>query len=217
MSEQQKNPNLDAEQVLKSETQNETVEELLEPEVELLEEVTENDELAKALEEVAQYKEAALRAHADAQNVRRRAEQDVEKAHKFGVEKFAKAIVGVADNLERALTSAPETGESDPVREGVELTLKDLLETLARFEVAVVDPRGEPFDPALHQAITMMPNPELEPNTVMDVVQKGYTLHGRLLRPAMVVVSSAAQIACHFFDTKRLKYKKADPNTESSL
>jgi|TARA_R110002167_G_scaffold71990_1_gene202852 molecular chaperone GrpE len=192
MSEQQKNPNLDAEQVLKSETQNETVEELLEPEAELLEEVTENDELAKALEEVAQYKEAALRAHADAQNVRRRAEQDVEKAHKFGVEKFAKAIVGVADNLERALTSAPETGESDPVREGVELTLKDLLETLARFEVAVVDPHGEPFDPALHQAITMMPNPELEPNTVMDVVQKGYTLHGRLLRPAMVVVSSAA-------------------------
>ena len=192
MSEQQKNPNLDAEHDLKSETQNETVEELLEPEVETLEEVTENDELAKALEEVAQYKEAALRAHADAQNVRRRAEQDVEKAHKFGVEKFAKAIVGVADNLERALTSAPETGESDPVREGVELTLKDLLETLARFEVAVVDPHGEPFDPALHQAITMMPNPELEPNTVMDVVQKGYTLHGRLLRPAMVVVSSAA-------------------------
>jgi molecular chaperone GrpE len=192
MSEQQKNPNLDAEQDLKSETQNETVEELLEPEVETLEEVTENDELAKALEEVAQYKEAALRAHADAQNVRRRAEQDVEKAHKFGLEKFAKSIVNVADNLERALTSAPDTGESDPVREGVELTLKDLLETLARFEVKVVDPHGEPFNPELHQAITMVPNPELEANTVMDVVQKGYTINGRLLRPAMVVVSSAA-------------------------
>lgn len=192
MSEQQKNPNLDAEQVLNSETQNDTVEELLEPEVEVLEEVTENDELAKALEEVAQYKEAALRSQADAQNVRRRAEQDVEKAHKFGVEKFAKSIVNVADNLERALTSAPATGESDPVREGVELTLKDLIETLARFEVKVVDPHGEPFNPELHQAITMVPNPELEPNTVMDVVQKGYTLHGRLLRPAMVVVSSAA-------------------------
>lgn len=192
MSEQQKNPNQDAEHDLKGETQNETVEELLEPEVETLEEVTENDELAKALEEVAQYKEAALRAQADAQNVRRRAEQDVEKAHKFGLEKFAKSIVNVADNLERALTSAPETGESDPVREGVELTLKDLLETLARFEVKVVDPHGEPFNPELHQAMTMVPNPELEPNTVMDVVQKGYTLHGRLLRPAMVVVSSAA-------------------------
>ncbi|GGN22227.1 MULTISPECIES: nucleotide exchange factor GrpE [Marinomonas] len=192
MSEQQKDPNLDAEQDLKSETQNETVEEILEPEVETLEEVTENDELAKALEEVAQYKEAALRAHADAQNVRRRAEQDVEKAHKFGLEKFAKSIVNVADNLERALASAPDTGESDPVREGVELTLKDLLETLARFEVKVVDPHGEPFNPELHQAITMVPNPELEANTVMDVVQKGYTINGRLLRPAMVVVSSAA-------------------------
>ncbi|MGB0783994.1 MAG: nucleotide exchange factor GrpE [Marinomonas sp.] len=192
MSEQQKNPNLEAEQVLNSETQNETVEELLEPEVEVLEEVTENEELAKALEEVAQYKEAALRAHADAQNVRRRAEQDVEKAHKFGLEKFAKSIVNVADNLERALASAPDTGESDPVREGVELTLKDLLETLARFEVKVVDPHGESFNPELHQAITMVPNPELEANTVMDVVQKGYTINGRLLRPAMVVVSSAA-------------------------
>jgi molecular chaperone GrpE len=192
MSEQPKDPNLEAEQDLKSETQNETVEELLEPEVEVLEEVTENDELAKALEEVAQYKEAALRAHADSQNVRRRAEQDVEKAHKFGIEKFAKSIVNVADNLERALTSTPATGEEDLVREGVELTLKDLLETLARFEVKVVDPHGEPFNPELHQAMTMVPNPELEPNTVMDVVQKGYTLHGRLLRPAMVVVSSAA-------------------------
>lgn len=192
MSDQQKNPNLEAEQDLKSEAQNESVEELLEPEAELLEEEPENDELAKALEEVAQYKEVALRAQADAQNVRRRAEQDVEKAHKFGLEKFAKSIVNVADNLERALTSAPETGESDPVREGVELTLKDLLETLARFEVKVVDPHGEPFNPELHQAMTMVPNPELEPNTVMDVVQKGYTLHGRLLRPAMVVVSSAA-------------------------
>lgn len=192
MSEQQKNPNLDAEQDLKSETQNDAVEELLEPAEGTLEEFTENDELAKALEEVAQYKEAALRAHADAQNVRRRAEQDVEKAHKFGLEKFAKSIVNVADNLERALASAPATGEADSVREGVELTLKDLLETLARFEVIVVDPHGQPFNPELHQAITMVPNPEMEANTVMDVVQKGYTLNGRLLRPAMVVVSSAA-------------------------
>ncbi|SBS31630.1 Protein GrpE [Marinomonas spartinae] len=192
MSDQQKNPNLEAEQDLKSEAQNEAVEDILEPEAEVLEAEPENDELAKALEEVAQYKEAALRAQADAQNIRRRAEQDVEKAHKFGLEKFAKSIVNVADNLERALASAPATGESDPVREGVELTLKDLLETLARFEVKPVDPHGEPFNPELHQAMTMVPNPDLEPNTVMDVVQKGYTLNGRLLRPAMVVVSSAA-------------------------
>ncbi|MEP0071289.1 MAG: nucleotide exchange factor GrpE [Marinomonas sp.] len=192
MSDQQKNPNLETESDLKGETQNEAVEELLEPEAELLEEATESDELAKALEEVAQYKEAALRAHADAQNIRRRAEQDVQKAHKFGLEKFAKAIVNVADNLERALTSTSESEDADPMREGVELTLKDLIETLARFDVKPVDPHGEPFNPELHQAMTMVPNPELEPNTVMDVVQKGYTLHGRLLRPAMVVVSSAA-------------------------
>ncbi|MEL0636653.1 nucleotide exchange factor GrpE [Marinomonas sp. TI.3.20] len=192
MSDQQKKSNLEAEQDVNSEAENQATEGLLEPEAELLEETPENEELAKALEEAAQYKEAALRAQADAQNVRRRAELDVEKAHKFGLEKFAKSIVNVADNLERALTSAPETGESDPVREGVELTLKDLLETLARFEVKPVDPHGEPFNPELHQAITMVPNPELEPNTVMDVVQKGYTLHGRILRPAMVVVSSAA-------------------------
>ncbi|TYL48878.1 nucleotide exchange factor GrpE [Marinomonas sp. IMCC 4694] len=192
MSEQQKNPNVDTEHDVKSDMQNDAVEEILEPAEGILEEAIENDELAKALEEVAQYKEAALRAHADAQNVRRRAEQDVEKAHKFGLEKFAKSIVNVADNLERALASAPATGEADSVREGVELTLKDLLETLARFDVLVVDPHGEPFNPELHQAITMVPNPALEANTVMDVVQKGYTLSGRLLRPAMVVVSSAA-------------------------
>ncbi|MEO9656163.1 nucleotide exchange factor GrpE [Marinomonas sp.] len=192
MSDQQEKNTVEAEQVLNSETEEQAVDGILEPEAEIFEDAPENEELAKAIEEAAQYKEAALRAQADAQNVRRRAELDVEKAHKFGLEKFAKSVVNVADNLERALSSAPSTGESDPVREGVELTLKDLIETLARFEVKVVDPHGEPFNPDLHQAMTMVPNPEMEPNTVMDVIQKGYTLHGRLLRPAMVVVSSAA-------------------------
>lgn len=151
-----------------------------------------SDELAKALEDAATYRDAALRAQAEAQNIRRRAEQDVEKAHKFALEKFAKSVITVADNLERALSSAAEGSENDPMREGVELTYKDLIETLSRFDVVAVDPAGEPFNPELHQAITMVPNPHMEPNTVMDVVQKGYTLSGRLLRPAMVVVSSAA-------------------------
>jgi molecular chaperone GrpE len=149
-----------------------------------------NEELVAALAKVEEYKEAALRSHADAQNVRRRAEQDVQKAHKFGLEKFAKDIINVADNLERALTSADS--DKDAMREGVELTLKSLQETLTRFEVIALDPHGEPFNPEFHQAITMVPNPEMEANTVMDVIQKGYTLHGRLIRPAMVVVSSAA-------------------------
>ncbi|CUB05615.1 nucleotide exchange factor GrpE [Marinomonas fungiae] len=162
---------------------------------EVLEGMVEDDaseELIKAREEAAQYKEVALRAQAEAQNIRRRAEQDVEKAHKFALEKFAKSVITVADNLERALSSAAEGSENDPMREGVELTYRDLVETLARFEVVAVDPAGEPFNPELHQAMTMVPNPSMEPNTVMDVVQKGYTLNGRLLRPAMVVVSSAA-------------------------
>jgi molecular chaperone GrpE len=150
-----------------------------------------DDKLVEALEEVEKFREAALRAQADAQNVRRRAELDVEKAHKFGVEKFAKEVVTVADNLERALNSTEKAEGEDLMREGVELTLKGLLEAMARFEVKPVDPQGEPFNPELHQAMTMVPNPNLEPNTVMDVIQKGYTLHGRLLRPAMVIVSSA--------------------------
>lgn len=194
MSDKQKNSSFDAEQNLNNEAENiqsENVESILEPEADVFS--SEFDEqLSLALEDAAKYKEAALRAQADVQNIRRRADLDVEKAHKFGLEKFAKEVVVVADNLERALNSTEKSEGEDLVREGVELTLKSLLETLARFEVKAIDPHGEPFSPDLHQAITMVPNPDLEPNTVMDVIQKGYTLHGRLLRPAMVVVSSAA-------------------------
>ena len=198
MNDQQKNQPTEAEQTLNSEAENlaaEIAEELLEPVAD--EPTIEVDEqLAAALAEIAQYKEAALRSQAEAQNVRRRAELDVQKAHKFGLEKFAKEIITVADNLERALTTAEsaatEAATEDAMREGVELTLKGLQEALARFEVKPVDPHGEPFNPELHQAVTMVPNPEVEPNTVMEVFQKGYTLHGRLLRPAMVIVSSAS-------------------------
>ncbi|MFT2112153.1 nucleotide exchange factor GrpE [Marinomonas sp. 2405UD68-3] len=194
MSDKQKNSSFDAEQDLNNEAENiqsENVESIVEPESEVFS--SEFDEqLSFALEEATKYKEAALRAQADVQNIRRRADLDIEKAHKFGLEKFAKEVIVVADNLERALSSTEKSEGEDLVREGVELTLKSLVETLSRFEVKAVDPHGEPFSPDFHQAITMVPNPDLEPNTVMDVIQKGYTLHGRLLRPAMVVVSSAA-------------------------
>jgi molecular chaperone GrpE len=188
MSEQATNQNQEVEQDVTNEEQQQAADVELEQADPVVEE--QSDELAKALEDVALYKEAALRAQAEAQNVRRRAEADVEKAHKFALEKFAKSVITVADNLERALLSSDN--QEDPMREGVELTLKDLIETLSRFDVVAVNPEGEPFNPELHQAMTMVPNPNLEPNTVMDVVQKGYTLNGRLLRPAMVVVSSAA-------------------------
>lgn len=144
--------------------------------------------------ELAQAKDAALRAQADAQNARRRSEQEVEKARKFALERFSGDLLTVVDNLERAVEAAgaSEDAAVKPIAEGVNLTLKSLLDVLAKYNVEAIDPLGEPFDPNLHQAITMVPNPDMEPNTVMDVMQRGYTLSGRLIRPAMVIVSKAA-------------------------
>lgn len=137
-------------------------------------------------------KEQSLRSQAEAQNARRRAEQDIEKAHKFGLEKMVNDLLPVVDNLERALTSINTTDETmGPITEGIQLTLKSFIDALARHQVVAVDPQGEPFDPQLHQAVSAVPNPEVEPNTVINVFQKGYTLHGRLVRPAMVVVAKA--------------------------
>lgn len=151
-------------------------------------------EVARLQEELQQAKDNALRAAAEAQNIRRRAEQDVEKAHKFGQEKIVSDMLVVADNLERALASVEGADEQfKAVTEGLELTLKSLIDGLKRHQVAQIDPKGEPFDPQFHQAMTMVPNPDVEPNTVLDVFQKGYTLHGRLVRPAMVVVAKAPE------------------------
>ncbi len=139
-------------------------------------------------------KEQVLRSQAEAQNARRRAEQDVEKAHKFGQEKLLQDLLPVVDNLERALAAMDtENPDLKAVVEGIELTHKSFIDALAKYKVESVNPKGEPFDPELHQAMTMVPNPDVEPNTVIDVFQKGYTLHGRLVRPAMVVVSKAAE------------------------
>lgn len=142
--------------------------------------------------EAAAAREQALREQAEAQNARRRAERDVEKAHKFALEKFTNDLLPVVDNLERAIASI-DTGNEQfkAVGEGVELTLKSLVDALKRHQVEAVDPEGEPFDPQLHQAMSMVENPDVEPNTVINVFQKGYTLHGRLVRPAMVVVAKA--------------------------
>lgn len=156
-----------------------------EPDVEALQ--AQVEELTTAL---AGAKEQALRAQADAQNAQRRAEQDVEKAHKYGQEKLVLDMLPVVDNLERALASADKEDEAQKaVIEGVELTLKSLVDSLARHKVEAVNPEGEPFDPQLHQAMSMVENPDVESNSVIEVFQKGYTLHGRLVRPAMVVVS----------------------------
>ena len=150
------------------------------------------EQLAAAQAEIAELKDQALRVQADAQNVRRRAEADVEKAHKFGQEKFSRELLSVLDNLERALAAAPEDEATQSLREGVDMTLQGFSSTLEKFNVIAVDPQGQPFDPELHQAMSMQDNAEFAPNTVMAVMQKGYTLHGRLLRPAMVMVSKGA-------------------------
>ena len=147
------------------------------------------DELELAL---AAAKESVLRAQADAINSQRRAEKEVEKARKFALEGFSREVLVVADNLERALSVVDQTDQSlQPIVDGIELTLKSFSDVLAKYNIEAVEPMGEPFDPQLHQAMSMVPNPEVEPNTVIAVMQKGYTLNGRLIRPAMVIVSKA--------------------------
>ncbi len=155
-------------------------------------ELTPQERIVQLEEELVSAQDAALRAQADAQNVIRRAEQDVEKARKFALERFTGELLPVVDNLERALEAA--SGDEEvvkPIAEGVELTLKSFLDALAKFHVEVVDPQGEPFDPNVHQAMSMVENNDVEPNTVIAVMQKGYTLNGRLVRPAMVMVSKS--------------------------
>jgi molecular chaperone GrpE len=142
--------------------------------------------------ELAAARDAALRAAAEAQNARRRAEQDVEKARKFALERFTGDLLPVVDNLERALeTTSSDVVDAKAIVEGVELTLKGLLGVLEKNNIIQVNPLGEPFDPQLHQAMSIVENGDVEPNSVLFVMQKGYTLSGRLVRPAMVTVSKA--------------------------
>ncbi|MEM9398077.1 MAG: nucleotide exchange factor GrpE [Pseudomonadota bacterium] len=141
---------------------------------------------------LADAEERALRAQAEAQNAKRRAEQDVEKARKFALERFSNELLPVVDNLERAAEAAKAAGDdASAITEGVQLTLKSFVDVLTKFGIEVIDPVGEPFDPQQHQAMSMIENPDAEPNTVLDVMQKGYLLNGRLVRPAMVLVSKA--------------------------
>ena len=149
--------------------------------------------LATAQSTVADQKDSVIRAKAEVDNIRRRAAQDVEKAHKFALEKFASEMLISVDNLERALQNIDKEDESNKgIIEGVELTLQGLITSLDKFGVKAVDPQDQPFNPELHQAMSMQEVPGVAPNTVIAVMQKGYELNGRLIRPAMVMVSKAA-------------------------
>lgn len=148
--------------------------------------------------EMAKTKDAALRAMADAENMRKRAERDAVEREKYAVGNFAKALLAVADNLRRALdTVGAEARAADPqlakLAEGVELTERELTAVFERNGVAKIDAAGKPFDPALHQAVAQVDAPEgTAPGSVVQVFQPGYTLHGRLLREAMVTVAKGA-------------------------
>ena len=135
-----------------------------------------------------------LRAAAELENVRKRAARDVEHAHKFALENFGRELLAVKDSLEMGLAAA-ESCDAESLLAGKEATLKLLTTTLERFGIAEVDPLGEPFDPELHEAMTMQPSDDAEPGSVLTVIQKGYVLNGRLLRPARVIVASEPENA----------------------
>ncbi|MEM7378229.1 MAG: nucleotide exchange factor GrpE [Pseudomonadota bacterium] len=146
-------------------------------------------EMARAEEQTA----LALRLHADMENLRKRAARDVENAHKFALEKFANELLPVRDSLEMGLDAAQQDdADLQRIQEGTDLTLKMLVSAMEKFQLVAVDPTGEAFDPERHQAMTMQESAEHAPNTVLAVMQKGYTLNDRLLRPALVMVSKAA-------------------------
>lgn len=150
--------------------------------------------LAASEAKVQEQQDSVVRAAAEVDNIRRRASMDVEKAHKFALEKFANELLPVIDNLERAIQFSDKENETlKPVLEGIELTQKSFIDAVAKFGVEIVDPQGEKFNAELHQAMSMQPSEDVEPNTVIAVMQKGFTLNGRLLRPAMVMVSKAPE------------------------
>lgn len=198
MSEQEQkveNPEIEKqEEMIVEETQQEETSKELEPLEEAIARVQELEEQLKAQVEETAKKEQdiLLRTRAEIDNMRRRTEQDIEKAHKFALEKFAKDILNTIDNLERALAT-PANKEDESVKalfDGVELTLKELVSTVGRFGVEAVGVVGDAFNPDLHQAISMQPAEGVESNQVTTVLQKGYTLNGRVIRPAMVMVAA---------------------------
>lgn len=169
--------------------------EKLEQEIEALEELEEegDSELCEELLEVkAELKEShskLLLAHAELENVRRRAQKDIAGAHKYALEKFVKDLLPVLDNFDHALINAQKISMDKAMIEGIELTQQSLLKVLENHGVKQIYPLNEKFDPQYHEAMSIIQSPDVKPNTILDVFQKGYELNGRLVRPARVVVS----------------------------
>jgi len=139
---------------------------------------------------VKDQQDSVLRAKAEVENMRRRSEQEIDKARKFALNKFAEELLPVIDNLERAIQAADTENEAiKPIVEGVELTHKTFIGVIEKFGLKEINPEGEAFNPELHQAMSIQESPDHESNTVMFVMQKGYELNGRVVRPAMVMVA----------------------------
>ncbi|MEE4246046.1 MAG: nucleotide exchange factor GrpE [Kangiellaceae bacterium] len=148
-------------------------------------------QLEETQAKLAEQADQVLRVRAEADNIRRRAERDVESAHKFALEGFVESLLPVIDSLEQGLAQQVETEEGKALKEGMELTLKMFADTLAKKNVEQLNPIGDMFNPERHEAMSMQDNPEFEPNAVIAVFQKGYLLNGRVVRPARVVVNKA--------------------------
>ena len=142
--------------------------------------------------EIEALKDQLLRTVAESENIRRRASRDVENAHKYANEKLLEDLLPVLDSLEKALELPDQSDEAKGVLEGIEISLRMFRETLEKGGVVIVDPLGESFDPSKHEALAMVPNEEIEPNSVIEVVQKGYLLNERVVRAARVIVSAAS-------------------------
>ena len=148
-------------------------------------------QLVEAREAAEKNRDLYLRAAAELENVRKRASRDVENARKYGLERFAKELLQVCDSLEMGI-AAGEEADASALLEGSRATQKQLMAVLEQFGIEELDPTGEAFDPSLHEAMTVQPSAEAEPGSVLTVFQKGYTLNGRLLRPARVVVAESS-------------------------
>jgi molecular chaperone GrpE len=146
------------------------------------------EKLTLAEQKAHDHWEKLVRSVAEVDNIRRRAERDVSNAHRYALEKFVSTLLPVADSLEQAIVLAERQGDI-PLHEGLLLTMKLLVETLEKADVKQIDPTGMPFDPQLHEAMSIQPSPDVSPNTVVMVFQKGYLLNDRVIRPARVIVS----------------------------
>ena len=200
MSEQQ-DPEVrekDSEEIVSDATESTFEESALEMEADSGMAESSAEDLAKLLEQAQakaeEHYEQMMRAHAELENLKRRHERDLENAHKYALDRFVAELLGVWDSLELGHNAAQdEAADVQKLREGTELTLKMLGDAMGKFGVEQIDPLNQPFNPELHQAMSTQPRADVPPNTVVTVVQKGYTLNGRLVRPAMVMVSQAAQ------------------------